>query len=208
MDERKTILFLTGATVTFKPLLNHVVTPKFLRFLKVEGFSRIIIQYGNEKDAEGNSTSKHYFSQLLAEHNVMETLDLDVLNETNDKSITTLGNLSLKIEAFGFSDDINGHIRRADLVVSHGGTGSIMDALRLKKPLLVVTNDLLMEDHQKEIAGQLEHEGHLRALSNRQLPGGTLEELIKLFVQGKLKFTELPEPPKGVLQEIVNELTA
>ncbi|TYZ65564.1 hypothetical protein PybrP1_004872 [[Pythium] brassicae (nom. inval.)] len=40
----------------------------------------------------------------------------------------------------------------ADLVISHAGAGSIMDALALRKPLVVVVNTLLMDNHQAELA--------------------------------------------------------
>lgn len=43
-------------------------------------------------------------------------------------------------------------VAAADLVISHAGAGSIMDALALKKPLVVVVNTLLMDNHQAELA--------------------------------------------------------
>lgn len=43
-------------------------------------------------------------------------------------------------------------VAAADLVISHAGAGSIMDALALRKPLVVVVNTLLMDNHQAELA--------------------------------------------------------
>lgn len=43
-------------------------------------------------------------------------------------------------------------VARADLVISHAGAGSIMDALSLQKKLVVVVNTALMDNHQTELA--------------------------------------------------------
>ncbi|KAF4317171.1 hypothetical protein BBO99_00006761 [Phytophthora kernoviae] len=47
-----------------------------------------------------------------------------------------------------YKQDVN----RADLIISHAGAGSIMDALALKKTLVVVVNTQLMDNHQTELA--------------------------------------------------------
>ncbi|GLD98996.1 hypothetical protein PINS_up007714 [Pythium insidiosum] len=43
-------------------------------------------------------------------------------------------------------------VEQADLIISHAGAGSIMDALSARKKLLVVVNTLLMDNHQTELA--------------------------------------------------------
>jgi len=39
-------------------------------------------------------------------------------------------------------------MKKAQLVVSHAGSGSVFEALKLRKQLVVVVNDALMDNHQ------------------------------------------------------------
>ena len=50
---------------------------------------------------------------------------------------------------FKFAPGLEEHLARARLVVSHAGAGSVFEALRLGKPLVVVVNDTLMDNHQQ-----------------------------------------------------------
>ncbi|CAL8356538.1 unnamed protein product [Merluccius merluccius] len=67
----------------------------------------------------------------------------------------------LTLEAFCFKESISEDIGRADLVISHAGAGSCLEALGAGKPLLVVVNDKLMDNHQLELARQLQKDSHL-----------------------------------------------
>lgn len=50
---------------------------------------------------------------------------------------------------------------------THSGSGSIMEALSLQKPLVVVINDRLMNNHQTELARQLCKDSHLLYTTHR-----------------------------------------
>ncbi|XP_061756221.1 UDP-N-acetylglucosamine transferase subunit ALG13 homolog isoform X2 [Nerophis ophidion] len=52
-------------------------------------------------------------------------------------------------------------MEQADLVISHAGAGSCLEALGAGKALLVVVNDKLMDNHQLELARQLHQDSHL-----------------------------------------------
>ncbi|XP_048557149.1 UDP-N-acetylglucosamine transferase subunit ALG13 homolog [Triticum urartu] len=71
------------------------------------------------------------------------------------------GNSSLQVEHFTFSPSIADNIREASLVISHAGSGSIFETLRLGKPLIVVVNEDLMDNHQSELAEELAERNHL-----------------------------------------------
>ncbi|KAG7518116.1 bifunctional UDP-N-acetylglucosamine transferase and deubiquitinase ALG13 [Solea senegalensis] len=67
----------------------------------------------------------------------------------------------ITLEAFRFKDSIAEDMKQADLIISHAGAGSCLEALGAGKPLLVVVNDKLMNNHQMELARQLHLDSHL-----------------------------------------------
>lgn len=67
----------------------------------------------------------------------------------------------LKVSYYRFKPDIGPDMSNNDLIISHGGAGSIMQALGLGKPLLVVVNEKLMDNHQYELAEKLYEEKRL-----------------------------------------------
>lgn len=43
------------------------------------------------------------------------------------------------------------------------GAGTILDVLRMGKPMIVIPNPTLLDNHQEELASALEELGHLKA---------------------------------------------
>ncbi|XP_051486576.1 putative bifunctional UDP-N-acetylglucosamine transferase and deubiquitinase ALG13 [Apus apus] len=68
---------------------------------------------------------------------------------------------AVALEAFRFKDSLAEDLRRADLVISHAGAGSCLETLEEGKPLVVVINEKLMNNHQLELAKQLHRDGHV-----------------------------------------------
>ncbi|XP_062004502.1 uncharacterized protein LOC133728929 [Rosa rugosa] len=71
------------------------------------------------------------------------------------------GDDSIAVDYFTFSSSIADYLRAASLVISHAGSGSIFETLRLGKPLIVVVNEDLMDNHQSELAEELADRKHL-----------------------------------------------
>ncbi|XP_021262132.1 putative bifunctional UDP-N-acetylglucosamine transferase and deubiquitinase ALG13 [Numida meleagris] len=64
-------------------------------------------------------------------------------------------------DVFRFKESLAEDLRSADLVISHAGAGSCLETLEEGKPLLVVINEKLMDNHQLELARQLCKDGHV-----------------------------------------------
>ncbi|XP_023555660.1 putative bifunctional UDP-N-acetylglucosamine transferase and deubiquitinase ALG13 isoform X1 [Octodon degus] len=68
---------------------------------------------------------------------------------------------SFTLDVYRYKDSLQEDLQEADLVISHAGAGSCLETLEKGKPLVVVINEKLMNNHQLELAKQLHQEGHL-----------------------------------------------
>lgn len=100
------------------------------------------------------------------------------------------GDATLQVDHFTFSPSIADYIRAASLVISHVGSGSIFETLRLGKPLIVVVNEDLMDNHQIELAEELAERKHLFCARPQTL-GETIQamdlEILLPYVPGDAK---------------------
>ncbi|CAK8697036.1 unnamed protein product [Clavelina lepadiformis] len=65
------------------------------------------------------------------------------------------------VTGYRYKSSILDDIENADLVISHAGAGSCLEVLEARKPLIVVVNEKLMNNHQFELAKQFHQDGHL-----------------------------------------------
>ena len=90
-------------------------------------------------------------------------------------------------------------MRSADLIISHAGAGSVLEALEAQKLLLVVVNDSLMDNHQMELASKMRQLRHCFCATV-----DTLEGAIVMLDPGAL--VPFPSPTPGRFGAFVDQL--
>lgn len=81
-----------------------------------------------------------------------------------EKIIIQRGRSESKInnaENFEFTNNFNDYVKKARIIISHGGAGTIFDLLEKGKKVIALANLNRIDSHQQEILEQLDKEGHL-----------------------------------------------
>ncbi|RMZ85481.1 hypothetical protein DV737_g747, partial [Chaetothyriales sp. CBS 132003] len=124
-----------GATAPFNRLISAVLQPPFLDTLRQQGFTHLRIQHG-----EGGKVHFNFFMAAVG-NRVQKDTGIAV------SGFSCKEGLQEELKAVkGLSPETEG------TVVSHAGSGSILDVLRVGVPLIVVPNEDLMDNHQIELA--------------------------------------------------------
>ncbi|CAG8558810.1 14735_t:CDS:2 [Cetraspora pellucida] len=95
---------------------------------------------------------------------------------------------------------LNQDMLESDLIISHAGSGSILESFRLNKPLIVVVNEDLMDNYQAELAIELENKGYLAYSSTRFC---SMNQILKSQTYENL--IPFPEPDATIIANILNE---
>lgn len=140
--------FVTVGSTKFDALIHQILSQPVLEALASKGYKTLVVQCGN--------------SQLPNE---------------DETEYTSHG---VSINLWRFKTSLQEEYEKADLVISHAGqlhcacccnwgliciagSGTILNVLRMRKPLIVVPNTTLLDDHQQELAEALSVLGHLVA---------------------------------------------
>ncbi|KAF2642528.1 hypothetical protein P280DRAFT_395454 [Massarina eburnea CBS 473.64] len=146
MSERpsdKVCFVTTGATAPFTALIESVLSAPSVDALIEAGFTHLLVQYGTAKDVF--STHATAIRTRLQQASAKRTLNVDGM-DFNKHGLR---------EQFLQVQESNG------LVISHAGSGSILEALRYQIPLVVVPNTQLLDNHQEELAVAMEKSNYL-----------------------------------------------
>ncbi|KAF9909921.1 N-acetylglucosaminyldiphosphodolichol N-acetylglucosaminyltransferase catalytic subunit alg13 [Linnemannia zychae] len=92
------------------------------------------------------------YSQLNIQHGKSPISTSSTIDSTSSES-------RLQVTSYPYKPSLHEDMEKADLIISHAGSGSILEALRLNKKLVVVVNEDLMDNHQMELGSAL-HEQH------------------------------------------------
>ena len=64
-------------------------------------------------------------------------------------------------QSFRFAPSLDRYYHQARLVVSHGGLGTLMEVLRLGKPIIGASNPDRFDLHQEDLLSELERGGYI-----------------------------------------------
>nr|POE56384.1 udp-n-acetylglucosamine transferase subunit alg13 [Quercus suber] len=140
---RKTCFVTVGATASFSALIESVLSPSFVHALREHAYTELVVQYG--ADGETLFTTRKRTSPAVG---------IQISGFALDPS--GLGRHMQAAQGRG-----DGSSAREGVVVSHAGSGTVLEALRLGIPLIVVPNNALLDDHQVELAEALAAQGYV-----------------------------------------------
>ncbi len=138
---------------------------------------------------------------------------LDYIEKSNikDKIIVQAGYTkykSKKMKIFDFIDydKMNEYVKKADLIITHGGTGSITGPLKEGKKVIACARlskyGEHVDDHQTEIVDVFSDEGYILKLDEN----ANLDDLIKKAKTFKPK--EFKSNTKNFINRLIDEVNA
>ncbi|CAG8978163.1 hypothetical protein HYALB_00012025 [Hymenoscyphus albidus] len=146
---RRECFVTIGATAKFEDLVAAAVSEQTLTKLKELGYTHLTVQVGDLED---------YFKRIR----LQDTKGIIVNHFNFDKD--GLAHYMKKCRANPGPDggSINGLTPSEEgLIICHAGSGTILDGMRFGVPLVVVPNDSLLDNHQDELADELEAQGYV-----------------------------------------------
>ncbi|KAG8991582.1 N-acetylglucosaminyldiphosphodolichol N-acetylglucosaminyltransferase catalytic subunit alg13 [Tulasnella sp. JGI-2019a] len=138
--------FVTVGSTKFNALIHSILQEESLSALQVTGFTHLVVQCGE-------STLPHPWDRMTANQDHPE---------------------GLNVEIWKYKPSLSEHILEAGLIISHAGSGTILEALRARKKLIVVPNDTLLDNHQTELADALDNLGYVVSATPNTLPAEIL----------------------------------
>ena len=130
--------FVTVGTTRFDDLIDHVLRPECLKSFKKIGVTSILLQIGASDLRQVQNEQFH--------------------GRTEEEGTSVLNGISIKY--YCYKPSILQDLNAADLVIGHAGAGTVLECMKLRKRLVVVINEKLMNNHQAELAVALAEGRH------------------------------------------------
>ncbi|KAI9693388.1 MAG: N-acetylglucosaminyldiphosphodolichol N-acetylglucosaminyltransferase catalytic subunit alg13 [Bogoriella megaspora] len=144
MSKGQKLCFITiGATASFDSLIRNCFRLEVLDALSKAGYTDLLVQYGRN--------GKSMYEELHQHANDLKELGLNC----DGFDLNQEGLMAEMLAAKGENEATEG------IVISHAGSGTILDALRIGVPIIVVPNPQLLDNHQIELAEALAAQGYV-----------------------------------------------
>lgn len=138
-------VFVTVGTTKFPKLIDALTSKDVLETLISLQCNFVQIQTG--KDFSSVSLDPEF------------GLPSEITKENSSVLLNIPNKITLKYDPY--FEDFEKQIENCDLVISHAGAGTCLEVLHKRKPLIVVVNEELMDNHQIELAEELQKNGYL-----------------------------------------------
>ena len=159
-------VFVTVGTTRFDALVESASHATFLAAARRLGFASVVIQHGQGPAPRAPPLPLPASAPLAA------------------------------LSFYGLKPDIGADVRGAGVVVSHAGAGSVFEALRAGRRLLVACNPALAGNHQEELAGAMAQGGHCSVAASPLTPAALAAGLAEAASRS---FLPLPAPSHPAL---------
>ncbi|CUE67548.1 glycosyltransferase family 28, putative [Bodo saltans] len=162
------VALITVGSTKFDDLMSQVDTPQFFEAVKRQGITKVLVQKGRSDYTFTTPT----FSDPATDAGLVGSYD------------------GVDVEVFPYRPFLQDILRSAQLVISHAGAGTILEALAHGRSMVVVPNEKLMSNHQLQLARSLAEEKFLFLVMVRDL----CEALPRLPVDDLIPFPPPNEP--------------
>ncbi|KAI7334675.1 hypothetical protein KC354_g17948, partial [Hortaea werneckii] len=153
----KTCFVTIGATASFAALIRSALSSDTLSALSRQGYTDLVVQYGQDGKELFDAAMQQVKTAATSSHVNITGFDLDKAG---------LGKYMRQAKGSGS----RGAGGQEGVVVSHAGSGTILDALRTAVPIIVVPNPDLLDNHQVELAEALAEQDYVVHGKLEQLP--------------------------------------
>lgn len=152
-------------------------------------------------------TQNNSFARLLQA--IQENIDKKVITEKVivQAGFTKFESKDMEIFKLKDRDELTKLQDRADLIITHGGVGSIISSLEKGKKVIVVPRlkkyNEHVNDHQIQIARKFEKEGYVKCVINLKNLGKTIKEM-KKFEPKKYKNKDSDISVISIIEEFID----
>ncbi|CAO1636087.1 unnamed protein product [Sympodiomycopsis kandeliae] len=110
---------------------------------------------------------------------------------------------NITVNLFNYLPTLKSHIQSSDIVISHAGSGSLLDTLRIPNPplLILVPNATLLDNHQIELAEAVQQGKWAKKADLDELP-----RVLKRVIDGEERPVAFPQAQPERFRRIVDEM--